>query len=195
MARALFMAVHLVNTFFLLAALTVTAYAASGGQAPAPGASPWLAAAFAAVMAGFAVAGASGAVAALGDTLFPAGSIQEALAQDLSPTAHLLVRLRVFHPALAIAAGLLGAALARHAARIRPEPSILRLAIAIVGLVVVQLVAGFVNVMLLAPVWLQLVHLLFADLLWILLVLLAAHTLAPPHAVVAGRRLSAVHAG
>ena len=34
------------------------------------------------------------------------------------------------------------------------------------------------NVALLAPVWLQLVHLLLADLLWVALVLLAAATLA-----------------
>lgn len=194
MARALFMGVHLVNTFFLLATLTVTAYAASGGEAPDPGGAPGLAASFAAVMAGLAIAGASGAVAALGDTLFPAGTLQEALVQDLSPTAHLLVRLRVFHPALAIGSGLLAAALARHTGRVRPAPAVSRLAAAVVGLVVLQILAGFVNVMLLAPVWLQLVHLLLADTLWILVVLLAAHALARPHAVVADHRLSAAHA-
>jgi heme A synthase len=37
----------------------------------------------------------------------------------------------------------------------------------------VQLVAGFVNVLLLAPVWMQIVHLLLADTLWITYVLLA----------------------
>ena len=37
-----------------------------------------------------------------------------------------------------------------------------------------QLVAGVVNVMLLAPVWMQLLHLLLADALWITLVLLGA---------------------
>jgi heme A synthase len=41
----------------------------------------------------------------------------------------------------------------------------------------VQLVAGLVNVALLAPIWLQLVHLLLADLAWISLVLLAARYL------------------
>jgi len=44
--------------------------------------------------------------------------------------------------------------------------------------VVTQLLAGLVNLVLLAPVWMQLVHLLLADLLWIVLVLLAAATLA-----------------
>ena len=53
------------------------------------------------------LAGASGAVAALGDTLFPARSWAEALSQDLSPTGHVLVRLRLLHPAIALASGLL----------------------------------------------------------------------------------------
>jgi len=35
-------------------------------------------------------------------------------------------------------------------------------------------VAGMINLGLLAPVWMQLVHLLLADLVWIALVLLAA---------------------
>ena len=46
------------------------------------------------------------------------------------------------------------------------------------GLVVTQLLAGLVNLVLLAPIWMQLVHLLLADLLWIVLVLLAVATLA-----------------
>jgi heme A synthase len=43
---------------------------------------------------------------------------------------------------------------------------------------VLQLLVGVVNVLLLAPVWLQLVHLLLADLLWIALVLLSTRALA-----------------
>jgi len=37
-----------------------------------------------------------------------------------------------------------------------------------------QLLAGAVNLLLLAPVWMQMVHLLLADLLWISLVVLCA---------------------
>jgi heme A synthase len=46
------------------------------------------------------------------------------------------------------------------------------------GLVFVQMLLGMVNIALLAPVWMQLVHLLSADLLWIALVLLCAANLA-----------------
>lgn len=51
-----------------------------------------------------------------------------------------------------------------------------------------QVVLGFVNVWLLAPVWMQLTHLLVADLLWIALVLLTASALArrPAPAVTSG---------
>jgi heme A synthase len=42
------------------------------------------------------------------------------------------------------------------------------------------MVAGMTNLFLLAPVWLQLVHLLMADVLWISLVLLIAIQLAAP---------------
>ena len=40
-----------------------------------------------------------------------------------------------------------------------------------------QIVLGFLNVVMLAPVWLQLAHLLVADALWIGFVLLGAHAL------------------
>jgi protoheme IX farnesyltransferase len=45
-------------------------------------------------------------------------------------------------------------------------------------LVAMQLLAGMVNIYLLAPIWLQMIHLLLADSIWILLVILSANTLA-----------------
>jgi heme A synthase len=129
-------------------------------------------------LAGVALSGASGAVAALGDTLYPARTLSEALTQDLSLTSELLIRLRVLHPALAIGTGLIVIAAARHAAAVRPGARSRQLATWLTAVVVFQLVLGFVNVLLLAPVWLQLVHLLVADTIWILLVLLGAQALA-----------------
>jgi cytochrome c oxidase assembly protein subunit 15 len=61
-----------------------------------------------------------------------------------------------------------------QALRPSPDQETRRCAFAAGGLVLLQLLAGLVNVFLLAPVWLQIVHLLLADLLWIALVLLAA---------------------
>lgn len=190
-ARALVMAAHLVNTFLLLAALTLTAWRAGRGGREAgaargrlPGAARLvLAAGFAALL----VVGSSGAVAALGDTLFPAESFRAGLAHDLSPAAHLLVRLRVLHPVLAAVAALLLPAGAAWLARRSPSPALAATARGVTWLVAVQVVAGFVNLALAAPVWLQLVHLLLADLVWIAWVLLAAETAASPAASLSGR--------
>jgi pyridoxamine 5'-phosphate oxidase len=113
------------------------------------------------------LSGVSGAIAALGDTLFPATSLAHALEQDLSPTAHTLLRLRLFHPGFAVAAGAFLLYLAPFLARRRPSPAVRRFAGWTSVLVFVQLLAGAVNVLLLAPIWLQIVHLLLADLLWI----------------------------
>lgn len=158
MARALVMGTHLVNTFFLLAFLTLTAHYASGG-APFRWRGLWMLG-----LGALIVAGVSGAVAALGDTILASG-------QDLSPTARLLIRLRILHPFISVAAGLFMAFLA---ARAMPLPAARWTA----GLVVAQIAAGVLNVYLLAPVWMQIVHLLLADLLWISAILLAARALA-----------------
>lgn len=180
MARALFMAVHLANTFLLLGAMTLTArwledrpgglsVTGRGGRAAILGA----------LTIGLLVVGVSGAVAALGDTLFPATSLSHALAQDLSPTSHALLRLRVIHPTLATIVAL---ALIVVAPRLpidgEAAPSGFGPGTRVALLAGLQTILGAVNVLLLAPVWLQLVHLLVADLLWIALVLLAAAALA-----------------
>ena len=107
MARAMFMAAHLVNTFLLVAVLTLTAWWLSGGGPLAPSRRPAVALAWAALAAGLLLSGVSGAVAALGDTLYPAASHAEGLAATLSPSSHLLLRLRALHPVIAVSAGVL----------------------------------------------------------------------------------------
>jgi len=177
MARAMFMATHLVNTFLLLGALTLTAHFASGGaQFRVRGQGP-LGGGIVLALLGILISSVSGAVAALGDTLFPAASLTRALEVDLSPTAHLLIRLRLFHPGIAVAVGLLTFILAL---RMRDSGSLaaIRLARWTCGLVVLQILAGLLNIGLLAPVWMQVVHLLLADLLWIAFLLLGATVLA-----------------
>jgi len=178
MARALSMSVHLVNTFLLLAALTLTAWWASKGrpvQTRGQGTIAWL---FVAGLLGALILGVSGAVTALGDTLFPAGSLAAGLKQDFSPAAHFLIRLRLLHPLIAVAVGaylILIAGLARVA---RPGKWTKRLTGALTAVVLIQLGAGALNVYLLAPIWMQLVHLLLSDFVWIALVLSTAAALA-----------------
>ena len=162
MARALFMAAHLTNTFVLLAALTLTAWWLSGGGAPALRARPRAAGVWAFSAAAFLVASISGAVAALGDTLYPSASLAEGLRADLSATSHLLIRLRAAAPGAGGVGGGAAMLLAPRLARTttRPASSWRELVIAVA---VLQVVAGLTNVLLLAPVWMQIVHLLLAD--------------------------------
>lgn len=181
-ARAMYLSLHLVNTFILLAALALTAWWASGGAAlrwrGQGGSLRW--GLLAALLAALAV-GVSGAVAALGSTLFAEGSLVEMARRDLSPASQLLFSLRHYklHPLLA---GLFGAYLiwVASAARrsCRDDVWVKRWTWTIVTLVFIQLGAGLLNAALLAPVWLQLVHLLLADLLWVALVLLVATAFA-----------------
>jgi cytochrome c oxidase assembly protein subunit 15 len=183
-ARGWVMAIHLTNTFLLLASLALTAAwsARPGGFAVAGrgGAASLLAAALGAVL----LAGISGAIAALGDTLYPATSFAAGLRAELEGDAAVLLRLRVLHPFAAVTAGALALAAARAALRARPDDQVRRAGIAIAALVALEIAAGAANVLLLAPVWLQLVHLLVADLLWLAVVLLAAAALAPGEAPV-----------
>lgn len=177
-ARALFMAVHLANTFLLIGALTLTAWWASGGSTIRLRGQGSTLALLGAGIVGMLVLGVSGAVTALGDTLYPAASLAEGLRQDLSPTAHFLIRLRVLHPTIAIAMGLYLVFAASCVSVLRPDAQTKRFARSIVVLFFVQLGVGALNVVLLAPIWMQLVHLLLADFVWIALVLLSASAFA-----------------
>jgi heme A synthase len=185
-ARAGWIAMHLVNTFLLVASLTLTPWSVTHTER-APSGRGGLTGALSIGAIVLLLIGVAGAITALGDTLFPAESLASGMAADLSPTAHFLVRLRVIHPVLAAVGGvyLLGlagflATTRRHGAHGRETR---RMAIAVASFVVLELVAGLVNLALLAPVWMQLVHLVLADLLWIAFVLLgdaASHTSARP---------------
>lgn len=173
LARGLWVGGHLMNTFLLVAALALTAWWASGGR-PLRVRADRLSTLLLAALGGVLLLGVSGAVTALGDTLFPVGTLAEGKAQTFSATAHLFVRLRIWHPALAVAVGLVVLAVALSAIRRRPQAVVRRLASAVAALYGFQMLIGLANVWLLAPVPLQLIHLLLSDLLWIALVLLAA---------------------
>lgn len=175
MARAMFMAVHLLNTFVLLAWLTLTAWWLSGEPDVRVHGRRGVAGALAVGAVGLLLVGASGAVAALGDTLFPHGSLTEALAADLSATSHVLIRLRILHPAIAVVTAAL---LMFVAPRIGRGDDARTYGRAVAALAAAQLGIGALNVALLAPVWMQLVHLFVADLLWIAFVLFGARLLA-----------------
>jgi heme A synthase len=177
-ARAYWLAAHLLNTFGLIAALVLVPWFAQGNRAPRLHGIATEGKLLFTALGGTLLLGMTGAVTALGDTLFPSRSLAEGFAQDFSPTAHLLVRLRVLHPSFAVLVVFLLLLTAGVAAKFRPSATTIRLAIGVATLALVQLAAGLVNLVLLAPIGMQLVHLLLADALWLTLVLLTASALA-----------------
>ncbi|HEY5056489.1 MAG TPA: COX15/CtaA family protein [Acidobacteriaceae bacterium] len=194
--RMVVLSVHLSNTLLLLAALTLTARSASLAQRGTP--QPWTALhrarGFYWAVAGTAttiLVGVTGSLAALGDTLFPAASLTDALAQDYAAGAPMLLRLRILHPASALAAGIFVIWLIVRSRKLVSIAASLdaqegqRLAVSttlasrVVALLALQIVLGVADLLLLAPAWMQMLHLLGADLYWVALILLAAETIWP----------------
>ena len=175
-ARAYWVAAHLINTFLLLGVLTLTAWWASNGrrlQWRGQGiVTPLLLITFGAML----ILGASGGITALGDTLVLHGGINPAE----SPLVATLVATRIYHPILAfIVGGILAVTVWIVQARF-PNVQTKRYSRWLFVLFIAQLLLGALNVALKAPVAIQLVHLLLSDLIWISLVLLAASALAQP---------------
>jgi heme A synthase len=170
LARGWWVGGHLVNTLALLSAFTAVAVWASGTPHPRLPVDAHRQRLFAAVLIAMlvmAATGATGAITALGDTLFPASSLAEGLAQKAAADAHPFVKMRYWHPATAVIAAstlvLAGRAFADASASQRGR----LLADGVTIACVVQLGVGALNVVLLAPVWMQLVHLALADTIWI----------------------------
>jgi heme a synthase len=179
MGRVVVLSIHLSNTLLLLAALTLTARMLGTGQrwrelGVGGGKKVWAFAGLAATL----VVGVSGSLAALGDTLFPASSLRAAFAQDFAEGSPWLLRLRGVHPVSAVVAAIFVLWLVGQAKRAGAG----RLGGWVLGLLAFQFALGFGDVLLLAPVWMQILHLLGADLYWVALVGLAAEVVwVAPH--------------
>ena len=179
-ARVVYLSVHLVNTFLLVAAIALAAWWASGApRIQWRGKNSWRLPALVGLAATL-VLGVSGAVTALGDTLYPSASFLDGIRSDFAPTAHALIRFRVYHPLFAMLVGGYLGAFAVCALLKRRGVLVQTLATVLLGLIVVQWALGGLDAILLAPVWMQLIHLLLADALWVSAVLLSAALVAVP---------------
>lgn len=197
--RAIVMCAHLVSTFILLGTLTLTAAWASGikpssikGQGPVM----W---ALLVGLGGVVVLGVSGAIAALGDTLYHAKNLADSMRQDFSPTASFLLRLRPGHPLIAVSVGIYTVLIGGLLAHLRPTERVKRYGRQVAFIFFSQLLLGVINLLLNAPIWMQMVHLFVADVLWVAMILLTAAALEdgvkrvevvdmPQEAVVTGPR-------
>lgn len=170
-ARGAWMSAHLVNTFLLLAAQATTVFAVTPHLAAKVAAPPWVRTASRAALGALLLVGVTGAIAALGDTLFPSTSLVEGLSADMDSGAHLFLRLRAAHPFLAAITAV--AMIVGSGAVMRAVPALRKHAQLAVLLAVGQVGLGLVNLLMLAPAALQLIHLALADALWIATVLVA----------------------
>lgn len=168
--RVVMQAIHFTNTMFLLASLTLTAWWLGNRRMSTPlhpvkrlRGPAWVALVATIVM------GATGAIAALADTLFPSPSLLVGFASDFAANSPLLVRMRWMHPAAAVV-GL--CCVIWLVMKMRSQ-----LGWVVAALLGLQFVLGIADVLLLAPTWLQIIHLLGADMYWIALVCLAAEAL------------------
>jgi cytochrome c oxidase assembly protein subunit 15 len=179
--RPAYLALHLTNTLLLLGALTLTTHLLSRRKGYLRG-NIRLVAPFGAVAAIFVVmiVGVTGSLAALGDTLFPASSLGQALAQDFSSTSGWLVHWRWMHPTIAFVASIFLIWLLVRAAQRRTEWDNRGLSALVLFLLASVYVLGLMDVMLLAPLWVQVAHLLGADTLWAALVVLTARLTLEP---------------
>lgn len=176
LSRLVVMPLHLVNTSLLLFSGVMTAESIKYGTSPRRALSRDVKKIALIYLVGLSVVLISGAVAALGSHLMPSESLLHGLTKDLATDSHPAVRLRIFHPllALAIPMGLL------LFARFTPssEPHSLQ-AIwykRFCGILVVAMVVGVATLGLLAPVWLKVTHLLMTNVLIVAFSLCVFHT-------------------
>jgi cytochrome c oxidase assembly protein subunit 15 len=168
--RILFLCLHFGNTLLLLAALSLTAVWLSNGSGRFTliRSRRHVGAVGIGLCATMAL-GITGVISALGDTLFPATSLRLAILQDFGRGTPALLRFRLLHPLVAVitACYLLWIFLRISTQRSRVSQA----AIALITAVFVQIGIGLMNVLFLAPLFLQILHLFVADVIWISLVL------------------------
>ncbi len=168
MSRAVVISLHLLNTLALMYCATAIAIRANPPAARLAGLSRG------ALIAGLGLVvltSMTGAITALGDTLFPTQPAlgPELLAKvknDLSAGQHFLVRLRLIHPIVATLTAAVLIALCSILHRASRSPW----AAAGLALSLAQVALGVANIALAAPGWMQILHLALAQVLWLVLV-------------------------
>lgn len=169
---------HLLNTFGLLASLTLTAWFATGDKyiSLSRRAKPVLLLVLAVVA--ILLVGTSGSVAALGTMLFPSETLSEGISKDFSAGSNILLRLRLSHPILSVLTSVYLLFLAGWLkAWSGSDPLVARGSNILSVVVLVQVAFGALTFLTLAPIVMQVGHLFLADMLWISFVLLAANFL------------------
>ena len=178
-ARPFWSVGHLINTFILLASLSLTAWVATNGIPLRLRASKKILALLGVATIGIILVGSSGSLAALSSMLFPANSIWEGIQQDFSSSSHGLLRLRISHPILSVGVSVF---LVFLAGWLKSEKKGERwtsfFGNTLILVLIVQVIFGALTLLTLAPILMQVGHLLLADAVWISFVLMSASFLS-----------------
>jgi cytochrome c oxidase assembly protein subunit 15 len=167
--HAFFLCLHFGNTLLLLAALALTAkWLSARASRFCSVTTPRQLISTGLGLVSVMVIGVTGSLASLGDTIFPADSLWHAVLQDFSSSSHVLLRLRVLHPIGAVIGSVYVLWLI-HVFWQKQDRFVL--ASLLTFALTAQIVLGALNVIFLAPIWLQSTHLFVAEVFWILLVL------------------------
>lgn len=173
--RALWMALHVLSTFILLGC-NMGAVLASSGIRPiklkGQGVVGWL---IAFGFVGTILLGVSGAISAFGHQVRPD---VHGLSERLQLGAFWASKLAIAHPVGSASIGLFMFLMCGLVQHLRPDPAVKTACRWVMILLGVQLGVGLVNILLKAPIPIQMIHLVLADLNWISMVLLATAAFA-----------------
>jgi heme A synthase len=160
--RIIAVPLHLVNTFGLLGAYTLLFHLTRNSKTTL---NNFFDRGFKIGLFLFLLSGATGSIAALADIIFPSESFITGLAEDFDTNSEVLTRLRILHPIIASALSLY---LYSEANRLQNEYQVITKNIKL--LILLGVLLGISNVISNIILPLSILHLLMADLLWILYV-------------------------
>jgi protoheme IX farnesyltransferase len=113
----------------------------------------------------------TGAISALSHTLMP---VRNVLAQAANPQAHWLQKLQPLHPYLSLAVGLFVGMMAGMLSHLRPSESVLKATKIMCAVFCAQLLIGLASIRLDAPIWMQMLHLVLGDAVFVSMVVAVA---------------------
>ncbi len=108
----------------------------------------------------FLILATTGAMASLAATLFPTVSLWEGILSDFSNDSHLFVRLRILHPILTISL------VCFIVYKLSMDTKTPALSQKMIYKFLFALLVGVITLLTLSPIWLKIIHLLIAHLLW-----------------------------
>lgn len=172
--RAMWMMAHVVSIFLLLG-FNVGAALSTSGIRPIQfrnqGVVGWL---LGLGFFGTFLLGVSGAISAFGHQVRPD---VEGLSERLQTGAFWASKLAIAHPIGSASIGLFMFLMCGLIQHLRPDPFVKNACRTVIGLLALQMGVGLLNIFMSAPIFMQMIHLVLADLNWISLVVLATAAL------------------